>query len=106
MREGDLREACFGRVPLPAVLSLHLQMKVMDEFTNTKATTPQRDEDFLEGRTMFDKKLECSMKLSGDVMTAIMDGSKDSQESPQLVCPFVLVEWNVRIALVYYTSIS
>ena len=55
---------------------------------------------------MFDKQLECSMELDGDMMVTTMDGGKDSQESPQLVRSFIPVEGNVRIALAYRPSIS
>ena len=37
---GGLHGACGGGIPLPTVPSLHLQMKIMDQFHNIKATTP------------------------------------------------------------------
>ena len=41
-----------GRTPLPAVPLLHLQMEVMDQFHNTKVTTPERGEALFEGGSM------------------------------------------------------
>lgn len=37
---GGLYSACGCGIPLPAVSSLHLQMKIMDHLHNTKMTTP------------------------------------------------------------------